>query len=113
MEHKKLVCRLARISDFSTDKSIPSDAVQLVHDDVTIFLPLAAVIDLDAEKNRLDKEMKKAVAEIDKLKRKLDNEQFLQKAPAEIIEEQRLRLVSENRVKNKLALALERLTAHQ
>ena len=113
VEHKKLVCRLARISDISIDKSIPSDAVQLVHDNVTIFLPLAAVIDLDAEKNRLDKEMKKAVAEIDKLQKKLDNEQFLKKAPAEVIEEQRSRLVSENRVKNKLASALERLTTHQ
>ena len=51
--------------------------------------------------------------EIEKLKKKLDNEQFLQKAPAEVIEEQRLRLISENRVKNKLVLALERLTAHR
>ena len=108
-EHESLICRLARLSKISVDAKIPQGAVQLVHDGATIFLELAKVIDVDSEKMRLSKEIKKAEDEITKLNKKLGNEQFLAKAPTAVIDEQRERLAAEESHRKKLALALDRL----
>ena len=104
-----MICRLARLSNISVDAKIPQGAVQLVHDGATIFLELAKVIDVDSEKMRLSKEIKKAEDEIAKLNKKLGNEQFLAKAPTAVIDEQRERLAAEESHRKKLALALDRL----
>ena len=64
-----------------------------------------------AEQARLNKEIAKSDAEIQKLSNKLGNEQFLAKAPDAVVEEQRERLASEEMLKGKLSLALERLAS--
>ena len=72
-------------------------------------MPLAGIIDIAAEKARLEKEIVKQEGEIRKISGKLSNEGFLAKAPAEVIEENRARLAEEEAKQQKLAQALARL----
>ncbi|WP_423068140.1 valine--tRNA ligase [Devosia sp. CN2-171] len=83
--------RLARLDsvDYTTD--VPRDSAQLILGEATFVLPLAGVIDLDAERGRLKRDIAKEQAEIDKIDKKLGNEQFLAKAAEEVVEEQRTR----------------------
>ncbi len=106
-----LVRRLARISDVSFADAVPAGAIQDVLDEATLALPLAEVIDLDQEKARLAREIEKVESEIAKLDKKLSNESFLAKAPAEVVEEQRERKAEYESTKAKLAEALKRLAA--
>ncbi len=54
-------------------------------------MPLEGLIDIDAEKKRLSKELGKAEAELVKVNNKLANEQFVSRAPEAVIEENRER----------------------
>ena len=54
-----------------------------------VALPLKGVIDLSAEKARLDKEIVKADADIKRVDAKLGNEKFVANAPEEIVEEEK------------------------
>ena len=80
-------------------------------DDAVGYLPLAQVIDIAAERGRLEKELGKIQAEAAKLEKKLGNDQFLAKAPEAVVAEQRERLDAARAAADKLAAALERLQA--
>ena len=109
--HGALIRRLARLSSAATGDTVPEGAVQLVHGEATAALPLADVIDIDQEKVRLKTAIAKSDGEIGKLEKKLDNQQFLAKAPEQVVEEQRERLTASQTTRAKLADALERLSA--
>ena len=51
-----------------------------------LFMPLAELVDLEKEKARIEKELKKNRAELDKLEAKLVNPGFVNKAPAHVVE---------------------------
>ncbi|MDY2608826.1 MAG: valine--tRNA ligase [Eubacteriales bacterium] len=68
------------------------NAVQIVSDGCVIFIPLADMVDLAAERERLQKEEKKLCGEIDRLQAKLNNTGFLSKAPATVVENERAKL---------------------
>ena len=110
-EHEVLIRRLARIQSIAGDAEPPKGSIQLVHDEATVALPLAEVIDFSQEKARLDKELAKAEGEIGKLSKKLGNAGFLAKAPVEVVEEQRERLQEAEALKARLADASERIKA--
>jgi valyl-tRNA synthetase len=74
--------------DWTPEKGTPSAANNLGE----IFLPLAGLIDLAAEKTRLAKEKERVEAEIVKVEQKLANPNFAQKVPAKVLEEHRQRL---------------------
>ena len=57
-----------------------------------LFLPLEGLIDMEAEKARLKKELEKIEAEIAKIEQKLANPNFTQKVPANVLEEHKQRL---------------------
>ena len=60
---------------------------------MTILVPMADLIDKDAEITRLKKEQGKLQQEIDKITSKLSNPAFLEKAPAEIVTNERKRVI--------------------
>jgi valyl-tRNA synthetase len=91
--------------------AMPKGAVQVVVDEATLVIPLAEVIDLDAERRRLAREIEKLESEIGKIDRKLGNSDFLAKAPAEVVEDQRERRAEAERAKAKLRQAAARLKA--
>ncbi len=83
--------RLARLEDVAYGTEVPTSSAQLVIGEATFVLPLAGVIDIDAERVRLKREIAKEEVEIDKIDKKLGNEQFVAKAKPEVIEEQHQR----------------------
>jgi valyl-tRNA synthetase len=102
---------MARIADIAIDAELPAGAVQTVLDEATLALPLADVIDLDAERARLSKEIDKLAKEITGYDKKLANEAFLAKAPESVVAEQHERRSDASDAKAKLESALERLSA--
>ncbi len=87
----------------------PRDAAQVVLDEATIVIPLAGLIDLDAERTRLGRERDKAAGEAEKIARKLDNADFVARAPEEVVAENRERLDAAREDATRLAAALARL----
>ncbi|MBV9653318.1 MAG: valine--tRNA ligase [Acetobacteraceae bacterium] len=102
--------RLARASAVEVlTGEMPRGAAQAVVDEATIALPLAAVIDLDAERARLAKERGRAEQEAQKLAKKLDNADFVRRAPEEVVEENRDRLKAAQEEVARLEAALRRI----
>ena len=107
--HDEVVKRLARLSDVTMADAAPKGAVQIVHGDGIAALPVADFIDLDAEKARLAKEQAKAEKEIATIDKKLGNVKFVERAPAEVVEEQKTRRAGYEAELEKLNGALKRL----
>jgi len=84
-----VIKRLARLGDISFEDLPPPGAIQLLVRDEVAALPLKDVIDLSAEKARLNKEISKAEADIKRVDAKLSNEKFVANAPEEIVEEEK------------------------
>jgi valyl-tRNA synthetase len=104
--HKTLIETLARLDSIALDGDAPKAAGQVVIGEATAILPLEGIIDVEAEKQRLDKEIKKQQGEIKKLSGKLSNQGFLAKAPPEVVDEQRERLAEAEATVSKLSAAL-------
>jgi valyl-tRNA synthetase len=87
--------RMGRASSVAAlDGAMPQGSAQVVVDEATVVLPLAGIIDLAAERARLDKDRAKAEAEAEKVRRKLDNADFVARAKPEVVEENRERLMA-------------------
>ncbi|MHA6299013.1 valine--tRNA ligase [Devosia sp. CAU 1758] len=105
-----LISRLARLEEISPRNEIPGESAQFVVGEATFALPLAGVIDIAVEKARLEKEVTKLDGEVAQVDKKLGNEQFVTKAPEEVIEEQRARRDSAIDRREKIREALTRLS---
>ena len=93
--HGSLLKRLARLdamTRLAADDEAPDSAIALV-DDMQILVPMAGLIDRDAELARLGRERVKLQNDVERARRKLDNPAFREKAPAAVVaqEEERLR----------------------
>jgi valyl-tRNA synthetase len=76
---------------------------------VSLEVPLAGLIDVAAERARLQKELDKAQSELQKLGRKLSDASFVERAPKEVVEENRRRLAEYQDQAAKLQEGLKRL----
>ena len=101
--------RLARLGEISFADRAPDGSVQLLVRGEVAAIPLKGVIDLGAEKARLDKELAKAQADIARVDAKLSNEKFVANAPEDVIDEQREKREEAETRKTKILEALERL----
>jgi valyl-tRNA synthetase len=104
-----IVKRLARISDMSFVDAAPKSSIQLLIRGEVAALPLEGVIDLDAERARLAKEIQKLDVDVAKIDTKLGNADFIKRAPEEVVEEQRERREEALTRKAKMEEALGRL----
>ena len=101
--------RLARLENVESVESFGNGTARGTVDGVDIGLPLAGILDLDAERARLEKAIAGVSAEIEKISRKLDNPGFVAKAPEAVVEENKRRLDEEQTRKSALEAALARL----
>jgi len=101
--------RLARLGDIAFADATPRGAVQLLVRGETAALPLAGVIDLAAERARLEKEIAKVEADIKRVDAKLGNADFIARAPEEVVEGEREKREEAEMRKQKIIEALERL----
>ena len=105
----EFIKRLARVSEISSAPAAPQGSVQLIVRGETAALPLKGVIDIAAERARLSKEMQKADADIARVDGKLNNPNFMAKAPEEVVDEEKEKREEAVARKAKIAEALERL----
>jgi len=68
------------------------DAVQIITDSATVFLPLSDIVDTQKEIARLEGEQKRLIGEIERLEKKLSNEGFVAKAPAAVVDGEKAKL---------------------
>ena len=85
------------------------DAVQIVTDSATIYLPMADLVDTEKEKARLTAELARLDGEIERVERKLANEGFVAKAPAAVVEGERAKLAKYQENRAGVAAALAKL----
>ncbi|BDU49966.1 valine--tRNA ligase [Haliovirga abyssi] len=90
-QNKKYLIKLANLDEtlISCEIEKPEMASVAVVDNTEIFIPLDGVIDLEEEKEKLKKEILKFEKELDRVTKKLSNEKFLGKAPADIVEKEK------------------------
>jgi len=107
---EKILIKLASVSELIlTDSYDSDDAVMIATDAGRLYIPLSEVIDFEKERARLNAEMKKNDSEIERIEKKLANEGFVAKAPAQVIEGERAKLARYLEVRESLTAALERL----
>ncbi|MEL6829207.1 MAG: class I tRNA ligase family protein, partial [Pseudomonadota bacterium] len=109
--HRELIMRLARLEKFTLADAAPAGSVKTIVDEATIVLEIADFIDAGEEVARLDKQLGKLGGEITGLEKRLGNEAFVAKAPADVVSEQRERLAELQGTRDKLGQAREQLAA--
>ena len=103
------LARLARLDNVSTDPAPDGGAIQLVVDEATFVLPLAGVIDLDAERARITKGIEAASKEAASLAGRLNNPAFVEKAKPEAVDKARADHAEKSAEVERLQAALARL----
>jgi len=111
MQHRDLILTLARVSEVSTVEATPAGAVTFVSGGATAALSLAGLIDLDAERARLKKDIDAFDSDIGHFNKKLGNPNFVARAAPEVVDEQREKLAEAETGKARLQAALARLDA--
>jgi valyl-tRNA synthetase len=101
--------RLARLSQISFVPEAPEKSVQMIVRKTIAALPLPGIIDFEAEKPRLAKEIAKLKGDADKIEAKLHNADFVARAPEDVVEDNRERREDVLSRIEKLAAALEKL----
>jgi len=104
-----LIAQLLRVSEVGFADAAPDGAIPYVVAGATLALPVAEFIDLAAERARLTKEVGSLAGEVQKFRKKLDNADFIARAPEEVVEENRERLAEAETARAKLEAALSRL----
>ena len=103
------ILSLASAESLSVEETLaakPTQAATAVVHGIEIYLPLKGLIDLDKEIARLEKELTKMEGEIKRIEGKLANEGFVAKAPAEVIEKEKEKLVKYQASKEALLVRL-------
>lgn len=107
---QNLICSLARLEKielFGETQEISQDMVQSVFKEGTILLPLKGVVDFAVERERLNKELETLNRNLENYARKLGNQSFVERAPANVVAEEKRRQEEalENKAKVEQALA--------
>ena len=107
--NEAMIKRLARVATLEHVAQFPKGCASVTVPGGTFGLPLADIIDIDAEKARLEKSMDKLAKELGGLRGRLNNPKFAQSAPPEVVEETRANLALREEEQNQLQAAIARL----
>ena len=84
------ICRLASASEVEIGDNFDAEgAVRVVTDAATVYMPMKELVDIEGEIARLNKDLQKAIVDKEFFEKKLNNQGFVAKAPAAVIEQQR------------------------
>ena len=108
--HGALIARLAKL-DLGVGEAEAAGAVRLVHDEASLVLDLTGIVELDAERGRLERDLDRLAGDITKIEKKLGDKRFVEKAPAHVQEAQHERRAEAEAARSKIAAALERIRA--
>ncbi len=106
-----LICKLARLEKLEAlgNREVTKDMVQTVSREAAILIPLKGVVDFEAERARLQKELETLNKNLEGYSRKLSNESFVAKAPAAVVAEEKRRQAEAQENKAKVEEALARI----
>ena len=112
-QHAALICDLARLSGLRLERQRPADGTLVAGGfaDVEVFLDVAGVVDLLSERQRLARELEKRQGELSGIERRLDNPDFLARAPAAVVEKERQKARELREEAERLRRNLEGLSA--
>lgn len=101
--------RIARVASIGHAENAPRGSAQIVIGGATFALPLAGVIDFDAEEARLEKEVARLQGEIVRIDKKLANESFVSRAPEDVVDAEREKRAGYAADSERLRAALKRV----
>ena len=113
------LAKTAKTKVLDIDAERPENSVTAVTADIVdlpvveVVIPIEGLVDMEAERERLDKELKKVDADFDLISKKLANKNFVDKAPAEVVEKDRARLVELTEKRAKIEDAFKRVAANE
>ena len=96
-------------SEFDAQTVSADNAVQIITDSATIYLPLSDIIDFEKERARLANEKKRLIGEIERIEKKLSNEGFTAKAPAAVVEGERQKMAKYREMLDGVEAAIAKL----
>ncbi len=102
------VGRVASIKALADGKEPPASATALLGD-MRLLVPMKGVIDVDAERARLEKQRSKLSADLARTRGKLDNENFVNNAPTDVVTKERQRAAEFEKTIGQLGEQLEKL----
>ncbi|MBL4865162.1 MAG: class I tRNA ligase family protein, partial [Pseudomonadales bacterium] len=108
----KSLANLEHIIWLNADEAAPMSATQLVGS-MEVLVPMAGLIDIAAESARLAKEIDKFNKEISRAEGKLNNEKFINKAPADVVEKERAKVTEARASKKRLTEQLNKIKTLQ
>lgn len=109
-QYRDHICALGKISDLDLDATErPQGSIASVSGTMEVFVPLEGLVDIDKERQRLQKEADRLTGEITRIGKKLSNEQYLGKAPEEVVEKDRNRERSYREMLSRIQLNLDGL----
>jgi valyl-tRNA synthetase len=111
-DNAKALCKLAKLEsiEWANEGELPMSATQLVGS-MEVLVPMADLIDKDAELARLGKEIDKLSKEIQRLDGKLSNANFVDKAPADVVAKEREKLDGQRQALTKLEQQADKIRA--
>jgi valyl-tRNA synthetase len=110
-DQREAILFLARLRGivFGERMERPAESASAVGSGYEVYLPLHGLIDVEKEKQRLEKELARVEAEISSSSEKLNNKDFLTRAPGEVVERERDRLVSHTKARDRVKEIIESL----
>ena len=108
-QNETMIMKLARLVSLDHVSSFPKGTITLPAAGATFGLPLADIIDVDAEKTRIEKSLQKLTKEIGGMQGRLNNPKFVASAPKEVIVETRANLAEKLDEQSQFQAALDRL----
>jgi valyl-tRNA synthetase len=107
--NEALIFKIARVVSMTEVDAFPKGTATVAVDGATLGLPLADIIDIDAEKARLEKGLGKLAKELGGLRGRLNNPKFVASAPDEVVVEARANLAAREEEEAKIQAALNKL----
>ena len=111
LEHAHLLHRVGRVEsiDVLDEGAEPPAAATALHGDMRLLVPMKGIIDVDAERQRLEKQMGKVTADLARTRAKLANENFVNNAPEAVVTQERVREAEFEKMIAQLTEQLEKL----
>ena len=110
-EHASLLQRVGRVESVTLlgDGEEPPAAATALLDQLRLLVPMKGIIDVDAERKRLGKQLEKLRTDLDRARAKLDNPNFVNNAPANVVTQEKQRAAEFERQAAQLSEQLEKL----
>jgi valyl-tRNA synthetase len=111
VEHALLLQRVGRVESVTLlgDDEEPPAAATALLDELRLLVPMKGMIDVEAERKRLGKQLDRVQADLDRARSKLDNPNFVNNAPADVVTQEKQRAADFERQIAQLGEQLEKL----